>query len=366
MTEPFTRDTTTDSNGPSWKTIRVLIAEDSVTIRYYLAELINALPGFQVVGLAADGEQAVQLTAELRPDVISMDVRMPVLDGIAATRHIMAMCPVPVVIVSGLVEHDIDLSFKAIDAGALAVVGKPPAKDHPRFQQQHRDLVRTLAAMSKVSVVRRVTQPLAPPPQPPPTRRLLAQPEVLAIGASAGGPRALTQLLSKFPANIGVPVVVAQHIPQEFVPGLARWLDQSTSLTVRVAEDGVVLRPGVVNLSPGTAHMQVKRESGLLVVRLREELGPYRYQPAVDVLFESVAEACGSQSIGLLLTGMGDDGAAGLLTMREAGGRTFAQDEASATVFGMPGAAIAQGAVEQVVSLADLPLALLRLVPRTG
>jgi len=172
--------------------------------------------------------------------------------------------------------------------------------------------------------------------------------------------------LEGLPADLPVPVVIVQHIPHEFIPGLARWLDQTTPLTVNVVEDGVVLRPGVVNLSPGTAHLQIKRESGLLITRLQQELGPYRYQPSVDVLFESVAEACGSQAVGLLLTGMGDDGANGLLAIRQRGGRTFAQDKASATVFGMPGAAIERGAVEQVVSLVDIPLAILKLVPGTG
>jgi len=366
MTDASDNKSATHSRATSSTPIRVLIAEDSITIRHYLTDLLEEIPGFEVIGQAVDGEHAVQLAGELRPDVISMDIRMPVMDGMEATRHIMAANPLPVVIVSGLVERDIDLSFQAIEAGALAVVEKPPSRDHPQFHQKHRQLVRTLAAMARVSVVRRVTKPLTTPSRPPRTRRLYNQPELIAIGASAGGPRALSRLLGGLPTDLAVPIVVAQHIPHEFIPGLARWLDQATPLTVKVAEDGVVLRPGVVNLSPGTAHLQVKRESGLLVMRLQSEIGPYRYQPSVDVLFESVAMACGTQAVGLLLTGMGDDGANGLLAIRERGGRTFAQDKTSATVFGMPGAAIERGAAEKVVSLAELPSAILKLVPGTG
>jgi two-component system chemotaxis response regulator CheB len=355
------------SLAPSVAEVQVLVAEDSATIRYYLAQLINETPGLRVVGQARDGVEALRLVEELQPDVVSMDVRMPRMDGIEATRKIMSLHPTPVVIVSGLVQTEIDLSFQAIESGALAVVEKPPDRNAPLFTEKRLQLTRTLAAMSQVKVIRRTTKPVAPVQPERFTRpEFQIQPEVIAIGASAGGPSALSALLSQLPLDFPVPIVIAQHIPNEFVSGLARWLDKVTPLSVRVATDGTILAPGVVNLCPGTAHIQVLRKQGQLMVELDPEHGTHRYQPSVDVLFESVATACGDRAIGLVLTGMGDDGARGLLRMRQSGARTLAQDQRSSTVFGMPSAAIERGAVEEIVSLAALPMALLNLVPRTG
>jgi len=279
----------------------------------------------------------------------------------------MAECPTPVVVVSGLVQRDVELSFKAIEAGALAVVEKPPARSHPAFVAKHHELARTLAAMARVSVVRRGNTRLLGDSAGSLLDVTLSQmPEVIAIGASAGGPRALSILLQALPADLPVPLIVVQHISQEFIPGLARWLDKESPLSVQVARDEVVLRSGVVNLSPGIAHVGVARRGRKLMLQLSSEQGAYRYQPSVDYLFETVAEVCGPRAAGLILTGMGDDGAAGLLAMRQHGARTFAQDRASATVYGMPGAAIERGAVEQVISLADLPAAILKIIPGIG
>ena len=340
---------------------RVLIAEDSATIRHHLVGVIEETPGMQVVGQARDGQEALRLVAELRPDVVSMDINMPRLDGLEATRHIMAQTPTPVVVVSGLVEQDIELSFQALEAGALAVVAKPPDRSSPGFPEKQRQLVRTLAAMAGVSVVRRGYQNSTPaqvarPPVPSET------PELIVIGASAGGPSALSKLLGGLPADLPAPVLIVQHIASEFVPGLARWLDKSSPLVVRVADDGQLLQPGMALLAPGSAHLQVQRRGRGLATRLVGEQGPHRYQPSVNVLFESAAAVCKARAVGLVLTGMGDDGAAGLLAMRQAKAHTLAQDKASATVYGMPGAAVAAGAVEQVLSLAELPPALIRLM----
>jgi two-component system, chemotaxis family, protein-glutamate methylesterase/glutaminase len=342
---------------------RVLIAEDSATIRHHLISLINETPGIEVVGQARNGEEAIRLTAELRPDVVSMDIRMPIIDGLEATRRIMANTPKPVVVVSGLVERDVALSVRALDAGALAVVEKPPYRTHPDFEAKHVQLVKTLIAMSSVSVVRRGGGPLVPPQPtiaaPAPQD---AQLEVIGIGASAGGPSALSKVLGAFPADFPVPIVVVQHIPSEFIAGLARWLSQTTPLTVKVAQDYGVLRPGVVHLAPGDYHTHVIRSGGRLVTRLIAAKGEHHHQPAVDELFYSLAAQCGRHAVGIILTGMGTDGAQGLLAMKQAGAVTLAQDQASATVYGMPGAAVAQGAVKQIVSLAELPTAILKLM----
>jgi two-component system chemotaxis response regulator CheB len=343
--------------------IRVLLAEDSPTARHHLANMINQTPGMRVIGEARDGAEAQALAEELRPDVISMDIRMPRIDGLEATRQIMARCPTPIVVVSALLDADIDLAFRALQAGALAVVEKPPARHDPSFPDKQRQLVTTLAAMAGVHVVRRWDNA---PGRNSETSELTTpatvKPALIAIGASAGGPSALSTLLKGLPADLPIPVVVVQHMLDEFIPGLARWLSDGSPLPVRVASDGLVLEPGIAYLSPGTAHLTIGRRGNALVTTLVHEQGQYRYRPSVDVLFESVAQVCGPAGIGILLTGMGDDGAAGLLAMRENGARTLAQDKASCTVFGMPAAAIELGAAEQVVPLGRLSRVLLKLL----
>lgn len=361
------------------RTIRVLLAEDSATVRAHLATLIEGVGGMRVIGEARDGEEAIALATQLRPDVISMDINMPNLNGLDATRRIMMEQPVPVVVVSNLLERNVSLAFEAIQAGALAVVEKPPHRDTPGFNEKRLHLVKTLIAMSDVKVIRRGrTGMLTPPPSSQHVIQAAVRgtgllnartmhtvgPELIAIGASAGGPSALATLLRSLPSppTLRVPVLIVQHMAQEFIPGLARWLANASGKPVRVAADGHSLTPGVVHLSPGTAHLTVAKQDGILVTRLQKAQGVHRYQPSIDVLFQSVAETCGAAAIGLILTGMGDDGAEGLLAMRRMGARTFAQDPASATVYGMPGAAIERGAVEIVDSLANLATAITKLL----
>lgn len=342
---------------------RVLIAEDSATIRYHLTMLINATPGIKVIGEAKNGEEAVALVAELNPDVVSMDINMPLMDGLEATRRIMETHPTPVVVVSGLVEKDVELSMMAIEAGALAVVEKPPDRRDPHYEDKQRQLVRTLMAMANVSVVRRSSRPeeLKKPITATLASRI-QRPEIIVIGASAGGPSALNHILSHLPSDLSVPVVIVQHMPPEFMNGLARWLGKNARLRVTVALDNLPLHAGTVYLAPGSAHLAISRNHNGLVAKLQHEQGTHRHQPSVDVLFHSVAQVCGSRAVGIILTGMGDDGASGLLALRQAGARTFAQDRHTATVFGMPGAALAYGAVEKEVALAELPSVMIKAV----
>ncbi len=277
----------------------------------------------------------------------------------------MQMQPTPIVVVSGYLQSDVALSLKAIEAGALAVVGKLPSRTHPAFQQKRQELLNTLRAMAQVRVIRRRTYPRPATPDPALSYSLRGRvrPDVLAIGASTGGPGALHHLLSAFPADFPLPVVVTQHMPQEFIPGLVRWLNHSTALSVTVAVDGDVLKAGRVLLAPGDAHLVIQRHAnGALQTQLLPENGLYRYCPSVDALFLSVAQTCGHAAAGLVLTGMGDDGAAGLLAMRRAGAMTFAQDEASCVVYGMPAAAVRCGAVAQIESLANLAPAIQKLL----
>ena len=351
--------------------IRVLLADDSATTRSYLAGLIAAAPGLTLVGEARDGEEAVRLVEALHPDVVSMDIRMPRLDGLEATRQIMASRPTPTVVVSALVDEDVDLSFKAMEAGALAVIRKPPANRDPDYSTLQREFITTLKAMAGVTVVRRWPEPSTS--SKPATGNLsqkynvssdaepVSKPELIAIGASAGGPSALSGLLAGLPAGFIPPVIIVQHMPDEFLPGLARWLGKHTSLRVCMAESGQALQPATVYLAPGGAHLTAARRGRVLIANKVVDKTNERYCPSIDVFFASVAEVCGTTGVGIILTGMGDDGAKGLLSIRKAGGRTFAQSEASCTVFGMPGVAIANGAVEQTLTPEQMAQALRRL-----
>lgn len=345
--------------------IRVLLVEDSPTVRRHLAQIINGAAGMTVVGEARDGLEALALAATLEPDVISMDIRMPHLDGLEVARRIMAERPTPIVMVSGLFQDEIHLSMQALEAGALAVVSKPPARDDPRFVQHERQLIGTLTAMAGVRLVRRWSPALATPgASSPPLPSLPGmRPEVVAVGASAGGPSALCGLLGGLPESFPLPILVVQHLPDEFVAGFAQWLGPHLPLPLRVAADGMLLEPATVYLAPGGQHLQIRRESGLVAAILPRSSAD-RYCPSIDSLLHAVAGVCGPAGIGIILTGMGDDGAAGMRALVEAGGRTLAQDPASSAVYGMPGAAIARGGVQRVLPLAELARALGALAPQ--
>lgn len=344
--------------------IRVLVADDSPTVRYHLTRIIDSSNTLQVVGIAGNGEEAIHMVNDLKPDIVSMDVQMPVMDGLEATRLLMRQLPTPVVIVSGLVEKEIDLSFRALQAGALAVVPKPPAHNHPLFEHHQRQLISTLQAMAGVKVIRRwasVYEVTRKNTSIYETHQLRKPPLLVAVAASAGGPSALATFLGGLKNQLTVPIVIVQHMPAEFIMGLVRWLGKFTDLKVCIADDNTVLAAGVIYLAPGNSHLRIERDRRGFIARLDYKQGEYRYQPSADVLFKSMAVATGEQGVGIILTGMGNDGAAGLLTMRRAGARTFAQDETSSTVFGMPAAAIEIGAAERIMSPAQLATSLRKL-----
>lgn len=350
------------------KPVRVLLADDSPTIRHYLSSILVEMNNITIVGEARNGREVIELVHKLQPDVVSMDINMPTMDGLEATRQIMAEIPTPVVVVSGLIESDVELSIRALEAGALAVVEKPPDRQNPLFEEKRKRLVTAIRAMSGVSVVSRRYNhsALANDSQEfanvkPKTDRL-TRPEIIAIGASTGGPSAIHRILKEFPANLSVPILIVQHMPHEFLQGLARWLQRSTDLQVKIADSGDEIKAGHVYIAPGTSHMTLKRTEGQLFVRLIRERGTPQYQPSINMLFNSVATTCGSNAIGVILTGMGDDGASGLLAMKQASARTLAQDENSSTVYGMPNAAVLCGAVNYEVPLASLATEILKML----
>jgi two-component system chemotaxis response regulator CheB len=331
----------------------VLVADDSAAARMLIRGILEADPDLEVVGQATNGVEAVTLADRLQPDVITMDVEMPGVDGLEATRQIMATVPRPIVLVSAVFRPDLDNSFRALEAGAVTLLEKPTGPGSPAFAREAAELVATVKLMAGVKLVRRSpTRPLdgSPAPVSLPGGRL--EPLwLVAIAASTGGPPAVAQILRSLPADWPVPVLVVQHIGAGFDVGLARYLDESCLLPVALAEDGLVVRGGGVYVSPAEQHLGVTAAHRLTVTAGDPEDG---YRPSANHLFQSVADAFGARAAGVVLTGMGRDGAEGLLALRKAGGFTLAQDQTTSIVYGMPRQALLRGATDQVLPLEDI------------
>ena len=334
-----------------------MIVDDSAVLRQQLRFILQSDSELLVVGEARDGEEAVALAKKLRPDVITMDIRMPRMDGLDAIRHIMAESPVPIVVVTADdVDKELGVTQRAPQLGAVAVLHKPGGISDPIYKAMSAKLIEQVKLMSGVKVISRPRSVEAKLPIG--TARAQAQPstapfrsceaEIIAMGASTGGPAALYKVLGGLPAKLPVPIVLVQHISLGFVEGLASWLAGGCKLPVRVGKHGEKLEGGTVYVAPDGCHMAVDVYGRL---RLWDTPPVGGHRPAVNVLFESVAEAYGARAIGVLLTGMGADGAKGLKAMYDAGAMTIAQDEQSCVVFGMPREAIALGAARQIVPL---------------
>ena len=334
--------------------IRVLVVDDSETARLLLRRMVETAGDIKVVGQACDGREAVDLARTLKPDLITMDVRMPGTDGLKATEEIMAVAPTRIVMVTNEAS-DAEVCFQAMRAGALDVMTKPKAASTTDGQElASAKLVVALRAMSEVPVVRRRSASVSSSAGEAPRRRF----SLLAIGASTGGPQVIASLLGRLPREFPCPIVVTQHIAPGFTPGFVRWMSHESKLAVAQAKDGDGLAPGTVYIAPDDRHLRVNS-------RWRISLGDDpplgQFRPSVDAMFQSVADAIGSAAIGLLLTGMGNDGAKGLLALRRAGGWTLAQDAATATVNGMPEAARSAGAVDLTVTPDELPALLAKV-----
>lgn len=340
----------------------ILITEDSDVVAALLTGIFEAEPDLRVIGRARNGREAVQMAHELKPDLVTMDIRMPVMDGFDATRMIMATQPLPIVVISSSVDdEELRITFRAIEEGALAVMEKPRGLRHPDFERMRRDLVETVRAMAEVKVVKRRRHQPGPAIFQTPQPRRAAGYEVVGIALSTGGPQALSTLLAGMPMGFPLPVLVVQHISPGFVGGLVSWLRGLTLLEVKLAAADQPLLPGTVYIAPDDHHLEVARQDGRLVSRLTKAAPVDRFRPSGTALFHSLASCCGAAAIGGIFTGMGADGSDGLLALHRAGGHVFAQDEESAVVYGMPGAARAAGCVDQVVPLARIPTHLIEL-----
>ena len=328
--------------------VRLLIADDSKVVRDYLAYSLARDPELQVVGSARDGEEALILSARLRPDVILMDVHMPRMNGYEASRRIMTEVPTPIVIMSATqLPGETSLAIEALNAGALTVAEKLPAMDHPDFERSVRHLALTIKLMAEVKVVKRWGSPKEvrlPRPAPVRSHRPI---KIIAIGTSTGGPAILAQIFKELGVGCPVPILVTQHISRGFTQGLVSWLIDHTKLPISLPRMGQIAEPGSVYFAPEEMHMGISKYGRIVLSRERAEDG---FCPSVSYLFRSVAESYGAMAMGIVLTGMGRDGVSGLKQLHDAGGITIAQDESSSVIFGMPGEAIRAGAAQYVLS----------------
>ena len=338
------------------KPIRLVIVDDSPTMRAILQARFEREDDITVVGAAADAQQGRQMIRELDPDVVTLDVEMPGMNGLDFLEKIMQLRPTPVIVVSGSTQEGAEATARALALGAVGCYAKNDRGGSLAIDDSGRlaDLVRDAA---KVRFVTRTAPPVATPPRTftaPRSPGLVERPRLIAIGSSTGGVEALQVLLGGFPADCP-PTLVVQHISSRFAPAVARTLDQSCPPRILIAEPDMPLRDGHVYIAPGDdRHLTVAGKTGMLHQRLRRGDPVSGHLPSVDMLFHSVAELIGAQAVGILLTGMGSDGAEGLLAMAQSGARTIAQDEETCTVFGMPRAAIALGAAGVVAPIGTI------------
>ncbi|MBI2606524.1 MAG: chemotaxis-specific protein-glutamate methyltransferase CheB [Deltaproteobacteria bacterium] len=332
--------------------IRVLIVEDTPTARELLVRVFGTDPEIELAGVARNGLEAVEMARERRPDVVTMDIHMPKMNGVEATREIMQTCPVPIVIVSGSLDQtEARGAFEAMEAGALAVIERPVGVSHSGFKAEAEELIRTVKLMSEVKVVRRwnasrLSGAAAPGAASQVLRARSPRVQLVAIGASTGGPVVIETILLNLPRSFPVPILVVQHMATGFVQGFVEWLGHSTGFSVHVAAHGELPRGGHAYVAPDGYHLGVAPDGCLTLSNLPAEYG---LRPSISYLFRTVSQAYGERAIGILLTGMGKDGARELKLMNDRGAITFAQDKESSVVHGMPGEAIRAGAATYVL-----------------
>lgn len=336
--------------------VRVLIVDDSALARRSILEALSADRGIEVVGMAADAYAAREMILELEPDVVTLDLQMPLMDGLTFLRILQEHHPVPVIVVSSLTPAGSELAMSALEAGAVDVLQKPDGSQSPAVMAR-----RLCAQVRAANLARRQGHRPAPPPAPaapPAWNGAVDDRRVILIGASTGGVEALRFLLPRLPRGLP-PILVVQHIPANFSRVMAEHIDRLASCTVREAVDGERLHPGLCLVAPGDFHMMLQRQADGYRVRLSQSPPVNHCRPSVDVLFRSAAEQAGGHAVAVILTGMGSDGARGMQLLRAAGARTLAEAEESCVVFGMPQAAVRAGGIERSVPLEKMPRAIL-------
>ncbi|NDY43174.1 chemotaxis response regulator protein-glutamate methylesterase [Dissulfurirhabdus thermomarina] len=343
------------------KKIRVLIVDDSAVVRKVFREELSKEPDIEVVGTAPDPYVARNKIVELRPDVVTLDIEMPRMDGITFLGKLMAHWPLPVIIVSSLTPSGSRLALEALGKGAVEVMAKPDGSFS--VGDMSRQLAEKIRAAHLVDVARRPRSGPVGGTASAPSPLTHTSRKVIAMGASTGGTEALTSILSRLPPDVPG-ILVVQHMPPGFTASFAERLDELSPMEVREARDGEALLPGMARIAPGNRHLVLIRSGDRYLTTVKDGPLVNHQRPSVDVLFKSVARAAGPNAVGVILTGMGGDGAKGLLEMRRAGAATLAQDEASSVIYGMPREALKAGGVERVVPLEEMPRVILAALER--
>jgi two-component system chemotaxis response regulator CheB len=349
--------------------IRVLIVDDSALVRQMLTRMLSSDPEIEVVGAAQDPYAAREKIKALNPDVITLDVEMPKMDGITFLSNLMRLRPMPVVMVSSLTERSADVTLRALELGAVDFVSKPKIDLAHTLDEYRDEIVAKVKTAARIRPRLRVAA-VAPVPERYTADAVVARDSaprhfrttdrLIAIGASTGGTEAIKEILIRMPAD-APGIIISQHIPEAFSGPFAARMNRESQMTVAEAQDGQQILPGHALVAPGNRHLMVVRDGSRYICRLSDGPPVNRHRPSVDVMFRSVAQNAGPNAIGVLLTGMGSDGAAGLKEMRETGATTIAQDEQSSVVWGMPGEAVRMGAAEMVLDLLEIPRTILRL-----
>ncbi len=344
---------------------RILIVDDSSFMRMAIRSVLSKDPSIDIVGTAVDGVEGVEKAIALKPDLITMDIEMPRLDGISALKQIMAKAPTKVIMVSTLTNEGAKATFEALDAGAIDYIPKNVTDSADAQNHFRQELMRKIkeAVASRIrrplspSPVARVTSPVAPPTHRPTTSKFVGKKiQYVAIGASTGGPVALQEVLSRIPVNFPYGIMVGIHMPKAFTGPYADRLNAKCSMTIREAVDGDVLKPGVALIAPGGMHTTLVRQGSHIVVKVKptSDYPQYVYIPSVDLLISTMSEATGGAMLGVILTGMGNDGYKGMQLLKQRGGLTIAQDEATSTIYGMPKACVDGGVADEVLPLGQI------------
>lgn len=341
--------------------IRSLIVDDSSFMRKALIHILESDRSIEVVGTAADGEEAVRKVKQLHPQVVLLDIEMPVMDGLAALAHIMADCPTPVLMLSALNKRDAAITVKSLNHGAVDFIPKPSGVISYDIDTLSNEIIAKVKMAVTVNVNKMSLflpeesyQRQWPKPSTPK--------KMVVFGASTGGPRAVSIALSPLPRDISAAIIVVQHMSQEFVPSFVESLQWSCSLNISTAQKGGVISPGQVLIAPGGYYTMIVHDSGAKKIRLSRTASPHEVFPSVDYTMESAAKAYGSDTLGVLLTGMGSDGARGMKAIKDAGGSTIVEDQSTCIVFGMPKAAIELGCVDEIVPLPKMAQTILRMI----
>ena len=335
-------------------TIKVLIVDDSALIRSVMSEIVNSQPDMEVVATAPDPLVARELIKRHNPDVLTLDVEMPKMDGLDFLEKLMRLRPMPVLMVSSLTERGSEITMRALELGAVDFVTKPKLSIQTGMREYTELIADKIRAASRARI-RRMTPGGAPVPQLSALRSpLISSEKLIIIGASTGGTEAIREFLMQMPSDCPG-ILIAQHMPEGFTSSFAKRLDSLCRISVSESQGNERVLPGHAYIAPGHSHLLLARSGANYMTRIEQSPPVNRHRPSVDVLFRSAAQAAGKNAVGVILTGMGKDGAAGMLDMRHAGAHNFAQDEASCVVFGMPREAIALGAAHEVGSLQALP-----------